>query len=172
MGVLQRLEHRGYPTFQSKHGGDFGAMNIRDARAEDLAAMVALARGAPTAAHWADSLYAQIFEVNGASRIYLVAEDAMAIRGFLIARVIGNECELENIVVAEGSQRHGVGSALIGALINAVRDREAKSIFLEVRESNVAARALYETCGFSMSGRRDLYYNDPQEHAILYTLAL
>jgi ribosomal-protein-alanine N-acetyltransferase len=147
-------------------------MDIRGASLEDLGAMAALARYSPTAAQWAESSYFGLFEEESAARISLVAEDAGAIQGFLIARSIGDECELENIVVAEGSQRHGVGSALIGALINAVRDRKAKSIFLEVRESNAAARVLYETCGFSMSGRRELYYRDPQEHAVLYALAL
>ena len=147
-------------------------MNIRSARLEDVGAMVALARQAPTAAHWGESSYSGLFDDKAAARISLVAEYAGAIQGFLIARIIGDECELENIVVAERSQRHGVGSALMGALINSVCDRKAKSIFIEVRESNAAARALYETCGFSMSGRRELYYRDPQEHAVLYSLAV
>ena len=147
-------------------------MSIRSARPEDVGAMAALARHSPTAAHWAESSYSGLLDEKAAARISLVAENAGAIQGFLIARSIGHECELENIVVAEGSQRHGVGSALMGALINGVRDRKAKSIFLEVRESNAAARALYETCGFSISGRRQLYYREPAEHAVLYTLTL
>ena len=147
-------------------------MNIRSARPEDVGAMAALATQAPTAAHWAESSYSGLLDDKAAARISLVAEYAGAIQGVLIARIIGDECELENIVVAEGSQRHGVGSALMGALINAVRDRKAKSIFIEVRESNAAARALYETRGFSISGRRQLYYREPAEDAVLYTLAL
>jgi ribosomal protein S18 acetylase RimI-like enzyme len=52
------------------------------------------------------------------------------------------------------------------------RSRGAEEIFLEVRESNLAARRLYETSGFSESGRRQSYYQQPQEDAIVYHLGL
>lgn len=102
----------------------------------------------------------------------LVAEDAGGVRGFLIARIIGDECELENIVVAESSRRHGLGARLIRALSNAARGRNATCMFLEVRESNVTARSFYEACAFSSDGCRKSYYSDPAEDAVLYTLAL
>jgi ribosomal-protein-alanine N-acetyltransferase len=147
-------------------------MDIRGARQEDVGAMVALARQSPAAAHWAKSFYSGLFEEKATVRISLVAEDAGAVRGFLIARVAGDECELENIVVAEAGQRQGLGSQLIRALIDAVRGQKAKGIFLEVRESNAAARSCYHACGFSITGRRESYYSDPAEAAVLYTLAL
>jgi ribosomal-protein-alanine acetyltransferase len=147
-------------------------MNIRDGRAEDLGAMVALERQSPTAAHWAESFYIGLFEDGAQDRVLLVAEEEGAPRGFLLARIIGDECELENIVVAESNRRHGLGSKLIRALINAARGRDATCIFLEVRESNVTARSFYETCGFSSDGCRKSYYGDPAEDAVLYTLAM
>jgi ribosomal-protein-alanine acetyltransferase len=147
-------------------------MDIRGARQEDVGAMVALARQSPAAAHWAESFYSGLFEEKATARISLVAEDAGGVRGFLIARVFGDECELENIVVAEASQRRRIGSRLIRALIDAVDGQKAKRIFLEVRESNAAARSCYDACGFSIAGRRESYYSDPAEAALLYTLAL
>ena len=48
--------------------------------------------------------------------------------------------------------------------------RGAKAVFLEVRESNYAARALYEKWAFVESGRRRRYYQDPNEDAILYRI--
>jgi ribosomal protein S18 acetylase RimI-like enzyme len=55
-----------------------------------------------------------------------------------------------------------------------VRAQEAnsKSVFLEVRESNAGARALYEKTGFQPTGRRNSYYTDPPEDAVLYRLIL
>jgi ribosomal-protein-alanine N-acetyltransferase len=148
------------------------AMKVRVCRSEDLEALVALERSSPTAAHWQESFYRELFEKGAAERISLVAEDQAGLRGFLVARIAGDECELENVVVAESSQRRGLGSKLIRALIDEVSDRKIARIFLEVRESNVAARALYLLCGFAISGRRASYYSDPREDAVLYALAL
>jgi ribosomal-protein-alanine N-acetyltransferase len=147
-------------------------MNIRAGKSEDLEAMVALERQSPTAARWPESFYAALFEKGASERISLVADEERSLRGFLIARIIGDECELENVVVAEVSQRRGVGFRLIRALVDAARDRKVARIFLEVRESNAAARGRYEKCGFAISGRRASYYPDPREDAVLYTLTL
>ena len=148
------------------------AMNIRAGGSEDLEAMVALERQAPTAAHWSESFYAGLFADGQVNRISLIAEEEGSLRGFLIARIVGGECELENVVVAETSQRRGLGSTLIRALVNAARDRKVARIFLEVRESNAAARGLYEKYGFAISGRRASYYTDPREDAVLYTFTV
>jgi ribosomal-protein-alanine N-acetyltransferase len=95
----------------------------------------------------------------------------------VIARLTSGECELENIAVAPGLRRKGAGTQLIQSLIAAARERGAHSIFLEVRESNNAARALYEKCGFANTGRRPRYYSSPEEEeeeedAVLYSLHL
>jgi ribosomal-protein-alanine acetyltransferase len=147
-------------------------MNIRGGKSEDRGAMMALAAQSPTAARWTESFYLGLFEEGAADRVVLVAEDEVGLRGFLIARVIGDECELENIVVAEGERRHRLGSGLIRALISAIRDRKASRVFLEVRESNTGARSFYETCGFAITGHRESYYRDPEEDAVLYNFGL
>jgi ribosomal-protein-alanine N-acetyltransferase len=59
---------------------------------------------------------------------------------------------------------------LIKALMKRARNQAATAILLEVRESNLAARGLYEKRGFREVGRRRSYYADPVEDAILYTL--
>jgi ribosomal-protein-alanine N-acetyltransferase len=156
-------------------------MNLRPADAVDIPAMIALERAADFSAHWSEQSYGAIFEANTAPRIGLVIEDGLmhgdSLKGFLFARINGIDCEdpgceLENIVVAEGWQRRGFGKMLLQALIAAAGAHKVKSIFLEVRESNAAARALYEDCGFSVTGRRKSYYNNPSEDALQYTLKL
>ena len=59
---------------------------------------------------------------------------------------------------------------LLGELLDSARAKDAAAVFLEVRESNQAARALYEKWAFRESGRRPRYYKDPAEDAILYRL--
>jgi [ribosomal protein S18]-alanine N-acetyltransferase len=158
-------------------------MTLRPADAADIPAMIALEKASPFAAHWSEQSYRVAFEAKAAPRIVLVIDDGQgqgqrnSLQGFLVARINGLDCEgpgceLENIVVAAGRQRRGIGKMLLQALIAAAGADKAKSIFLEVRESNTAARALYKNCGFSITGRRKSYYKDPSEDALQYTLAL
>ena len=148
---------------------------VRTATSADVPAMAAVERDSPLAAHWPESAYLQIFNKDGPARIAVLAQehkDAPEICGFVIARVAAGECELENLAVARGHQNRGIGSQLVQALAGAARDQSATRIFLEVRESNAAARALYEKCGFAIAGRRASYCVGPIEDAILYALSL
>jgi ribosomal-protein-alanine N-acetyltransferase len=150
--------------------------SIRRATAADVPKMVTLERASPSAAHWPESAYLQIFDKSSPRRIAIVAaragKNGRTIQGFVIARVADGDCELENIVVARQTQGNGLGSSLMQALAIAARGQNIARIFLEVRESNVAARRLYENCKFTISGCRPSYYADPLEDAILYALSL
>jgi ribosomal-protein-alanine N-acetyltransferase len=86
--------------------------------------------------------------------------------------MLGDEWEIENIAVAQSSQRRGLGSALLQRLLEEARTEKAQSILLEVRESNLVARTFYEKFFFSEYGRRAGYYHNPSESAILYRLCL
>jgi [ribosomal protein S18]-alanine N-acetyltransferase len=90
------------------------------------------------------------------------------VQGFLVARHVASEWELENIVVAPLARRKGLGQQLLDALLVAARETNSSSVFLEVRESNAAARCLYEKAAFEQTGRRKSYYTDPVEDAVLY----
>jgi ribosomal-protein-alanine N-acetyltransferase len=90
---------------------------------------------------------------------------------FLVAHRVDNEWELENIVVAEESQRRGVATRLLREFVDSARAKNADAIFLEVRQSNQAARALYRKFGFVETGARKGYYPTPPEDAILYRLS-
>src|SRR5215472_17601433 len=138
--------------------------------------MMALARESTSAAQWAEQEYRNLFSTQGPHRIALVADSPQsppsALLGFLVARHVAPEWELENIVVAATARRHGIGNQLLRALVAAARETNSESVFLEVRESNVPAHALYEKSGFQRSGRRKSYYSNPVEDAILYRLPL
>ena len=101
----------------------------------------------------------------------LVLEEGHNIQGFLVAHIVGREWELENIVIAAQSQRRGHGAHLLKELLDHAGKNAAESIILEVRESNLAAQALYAKCGFSPVGRRPRYYHEPQEDALIYRLS-
>jgi [ribosomal protein S18]-alanine N-acetyltransferase len=156
---------------------------IRLACAKDIPAMIRLERACPMAAHWSEERYRQMFEASaaGAGRLAWVVEKSNAaadssvgaqgasqLAGFLVSRQIAGEWELENIVVAADFRRQGLGQRLLNALIAHAHETNSESVFLEVRESNAAARALYEKAGFQATGRRKSYYQSPLEDALLY----
>lgn len=145
---------------------------IRAATPADIPQLVSLEQATPSAAHWDSKTYEQMFAATAVQRIVLVAElDGIAC-GFTAARIGPGECELENIVVAQAHRRAGTGRKLLRALIAAACEKSAARLLLEVRESNHPARRLYESCGFTLSGRRKGYYSSPPEDALGYTLSL
>ncbi len=146
---------------------------IRRASPTDLHTIITLDRESPTAAHWSQAQYDAILNAPHATgRLILVAETDNKLTGFVVAHTATEEWELENIIVAESSRRRGIGCELVQALLDSAHQQRARAVFLEVRESNASARALYRTCGFQEAGRRPNYYICPTEDAILYTLAV
>ncbi len=139
---------------------------IRSAVLNDLPGILALERQTAGAAHWTAEQYKKLM-VSG---VVLVAEEATRLCGFIGAQAVAGEWEIENVVVAAELVRGGIGAGLVGALIGRARSEAATAILLEVRESNLAARGLYEKQGFREVGRRRTYYADPAEDAILYAL--
>ncbi|MGA2990571.1 MAG: ribosomal protein S18-alanine N-acetyltransferase [Candidatus Korobacteraceae bacterium] len=91
--------------------------------------------------------------------------------GFVVAQCAREEWEIENLVIDAGKRRRGLASRLLEQLLCHARDQGAKTVVLEVRESNQAARALYAKWGFREAGRRSNYYRDPEEAAILLTFS-
>jgi ribosomal-protein-alanine N-acetyltransferase len=132
--------------------------------------MMDIEKNAPTAAHWSLEQYQSACLEFEPKRILLVLEVDSAIQGFLVARVVGQEWEIENLAIAGAARRRGLGARLVRHFLNLVPGRAEASVFLEVRESNRAARGLFEQCGFIESGRRADYYRNPQEDAVTYVL--
>lgn len=79
-------------------------------------------------------------------------------QAFLLAQVVAGEATLLTIAVAPIARRLGLGRALVADFLTQSRQRQATSAFLEVAETNHAARALYTAAGFAPTGRRKGYY--------------
>jgi ribosomal-protein-alanine N-acetyltransferase len=141
---------------------------IRCAVLDDMPAILEIGRRAPMAPRWTCEQFARLVG-NG---VVLVAKDVAEVRGFICANALSNEWEIENIVVDAEFLRRGIADALLRALIQRAKNEAASAILLDVRESNLPARRLYEKYAFRELGRRRMYYKDPLEDAILYTLSL
>jgi [ribosomal protein S18]-alanine N-acetyltransferase len=141
-------------------------VNIRSAVFEDLPAILAMERQASTGAHWTQEQYAELVRAG----VVLVAEQGGQCCGFLCAKAVAGEWEIENVVVGEPVRRRGIADALLRELLRQVQSPGGSAIWLEVRESNLPARRLYEKNGFVERGRRSGYYREPIEDAVLYQL--
>jgi [ribosomal protein S18]-alanine N-acetyltransferase len=145
---------------------------VRLATAADIPAMMELEKHAATAGHWSGEHYEEIFaaaDSPGSRRpVVLLIEEEGTVLGFLVARSVGSEWEIENIAIDGPARRRGLGTRLVGEFIDQARTRGATAVFLEVRESNQPARSLYEKWAFVESGRRKRYYRNPEEDAVLY----
>lgn len=89
--------------------------------------------------------------------------------GYAILMPVADEAELLNIGVAAAQQRGGLGRAILGEMLEAVRAKQMRRVFLEVRSSNIAAMSLYRSAGFNEVGMRRAYYRnkDGSEDAVI-----
>ncbi len=96
-----------------------------------------------------------------------VAEVSGAVAGYCVAWVIADEAELANLAVDPEVRRAGIGGALLDDLLRALDAEGGARVYLEVRDRNLAAQALYRSRGFVASGRRKGYYRKPDEDAVV-----
>ena len=129
---------------------------IRRGEAGDLEAVAAIQSASPEAAHWLAADYLQ-YE-------FTVAICGGTVAGFLVwRRVAEGEAEVLNLAVAPQFRRQGIARELLMPLLNL----RGHLVFLEVRESNLAARMCYKSMGFQEVSIRAKYYDSPSESAIV-----
>jgi ribosomal protein S18 acetylase RimI-like enzyme len=149
---------------------------VRAMMAEDIDDVLMIAARFVEAPHWARRDYEQILHPapsaslsTGLTRWSLVGVSDSSLAGFAVASWLPPEtaAEMEGLVVDERYRRRGFASALIRACMERAAYAGASHMSLEVRDSNVAALALYQRHGFSAVGRRRAYYSVPVEDAVL-----
>lgn len=139
-------------------------MIVRRAELSDIPAVAALERAEfPDGAD--EGMLARLWETDGG--VILAAEEGNDLLGYVWARFVLDEGDIGNVAVAPDSRCRGIGAALLKALFAESERRGAAVLQLEVRESNLAARRLYEKNGFEIVGKRKNYYEKPAEDAIL-----
>lgn len=122
---------------------------------------------------WSRGNFVDSLAAGYLAQMALDAEDAVA--GYWVAMPGVEEMHLLNVTVRPGLQRRGHGAMLLEAVIDASRAHGARSLWLEVRHSNLAARRLYERRGFRPVGVRRGYYpagGGRREDALVMSLAL
>jgi len=142
-------------------------VEFRALKKSDTGAIAALEALCPEAAQWGTGGYEQL-KSDGIQGI--VAERGGKIVGFIVALIAADELEILNLAVNPMVRRKGIATHLLAEALHEARNRATRGAFLEVRESNRAARAFYQSQGFRETGRRKGYYSQPCEDALLLSL--
>lgn len=145
-----------------------GAIRLEPAHARLAAALHEMSFNTP----WGDDEFARLLEQPGVAGL-LWQDSAPA--GFILIRAVADEAEILTLAVAPPHRRQGIGALLLGEATDMLRAGGTRRLFLEVAADNPAARALYTSYGFLVTGRRAGYYDRgsaPRVDAIVMTLEL
>lgn len=104
---------------------------------------------------------------NNPDNVYLVCECTGEIAGYCGMWTVMGEGNVTNVAVHPSYRRRGVAQAMLAEMEKRARDKSVTIFFLEVRQSNEAARHLYEKLGYSSIGTRKRFYERPVEDAIV-----
>lgn len=142
---------------------------IRKAAESDIADVLLIEQASFTDA-WSSDAFLTSLE-SGHMRFLVAQEDLgpgdSRLVGYVIAIVMASEAEIADIAVAPSHRGRGVGGGLLDKVTANLREVRVKDVYLEVRESNAAARALYQSRAFRQVGRRKRYYQFPAEDALI-----
>lgn len=118
---------------------------------------------------WSEDIYRR--EVQNPMGFTLVCLHDTEVVGFINCGFVLDELTLNTLAVDETYRRRGIARNLWDAAREQIRD-VCTICYLEVRESNLPARTLYESLGFAQNGYRPHYYQSPDEAAVLMSMPL
>jgi ribosomal-protein-alanine N-acetyltransferase len=143
-------------------------LTVRTAQPGDLDAIVEIERRS-FSDPWSEASFRSLF--GRGEVVFVVATIATdsdeEVVGYVIATFAADQGEIANLAVRPELRRAGHASRLLDFVHREGIRRQATSMWLEVRESNRAARALYESYGYREMGRRARYYENPVEDALV-----
>lgn len=114
---------------------------------------------------WSEKDIVSVISAEGAM-CYTALSDGKVV-AYLIGRQIAPEGEIYRIATLPEKRRCGVAYRLLDYAVKCEMGVGLESLFLEVREQNTAARALYSSYGFKEIGSRKNYYKNPTDNAII-----
>lgn len=147
-------------------------MTLRTATLDDLAAIMDLERRGFPADAWSEQTMGA--EISSLHNVYLVDVEGEHVVGYGGVRALrgSSDADIQTIALDPSVRGRGRGRALLRALIATALDHGARELFLDVRDDNTVARALYASEGFVELGRRPGYYQPDDVDAVVMRLDL
>lgn len=123
---------------------------------------------------WPAQSFAFEMNNNPAARLWVAEEeitpDDPRICGVIVVWLVVDEAHIGTIAVHPDYRRQGIATRLLKHSLRSLQMQGARSVYLEVRRSNAAAKALYEQLGFKQSNVRKGYYQNDGEDALILSL--
>lgn len=119
---------------------------------------------------WSEKIFREELEREWARLVVLKEGDEVL--AYCNYWLVHDEVHLLNIATAARARRRGLGHQLMAHIIAFAEEHRCRYVTLEVRQSNAAAIAMYERCGFRSVGIRRAYYSDNREDARVMLLEL
>lgn len=142
-------------------------LSLRRMRLIDVDAVMEVER-ASFSSPWTESqIRAEVICRDTRSCPLVLVDGTDTIVGYFIVWNIAGEMHLLSIAVHPDHRRKGYGRRMLATLLCWAERTAVSEIFLEVRQSNAAAQALYRSFGFATSGIRKGYYTDNREDAVV-----
>jgi ribosomal-protein-alanine N-acetyltransferase len=139
---------------------------LRPAQSSDIADIVRIERTS-FADPWSEESFRRILGGHAAIFHVVALPPENAVAGYIIAFSVGADAELLNVAVDPAYRGRGFAGQMLDAVLIQLDSIGVRTAFLEVRESNRAALALYGSRGFKEVGRRRNYYRRPVEDALV-----
>lgn len=148
--------------------GDLSGLSIRKMTMDDLAQVVAIDQ-VSFSLPWPQRSFQFELTDNETARCWVVELDGRVV-AMIVSWMIVDELHVATIATHPEFRGRGIGKRLLLHALHAAKLEGATKSFLEVRESNHAAQAMYRSFGYVEDGRRKEYYKDNNEDAILMSL--
>ena len=143
-------------------------MTVSKLTTKEIPAVAALDRQLFSKESWSEADFTA--SLTDPSRFFWVAMEGETLLGFCGLSQSFEQGDILNIGVCPKERGKGIGSILLQKAIETFKEQGGKELFLEVRASNTAAKALYEKFGFVQIGVRKGYYQQPAEDGLVYQL--
>ncbi len=116
---------------------------------------------------FSDAMSRELLAQSLENDFFVVLKDEDRVLGYFLAQCVLDEMEILRIAVDPACRRKGYGRQILSTVKKMAFEQRIAWCYLEVRESNAAARCLYESSGFTSYGKRKGFYRQPDEDAVI-----
>ncbi len=153
-----------------RRNSEDGSFEVRRARLDEVGRLAEI-ESRSSARPWSRRLLEA--ELRNRHSTVLIADlEGFELAGFLVYWTVVDELHLLNLAVDLDFRRLGAATVLLDAMLSDGGSRKARSVLLEVRQDNLAAKSLYLSYGFRPVGIRPRYYPAEGKDAISMELSL
>jgi len=119
---------------------------------------------------WSERLFFnEIYKQRALAQVAAVGDRVI---GYICSNYVADEGHILNLAVHPDFRGRGIAKRLVKEILAELKENACRFLYLEVRASNNIAREFYEGLGFEVIGRRNGYYTEPNEDAVLMMLRL